>query len=60
MFKIEGVCDWCKQPALLAKHDYIDGKHHHSCKDCNSMATLDVRQFNIAEQQMLAQLQKAS
>ncbi|MDN3698458.1 hypothetical protein QWY97_14050 [Vibrio cortegadensis] len=60
MFKIEGVCDWCKQPALLAKHDYIDGKHHHSCKDCNAMATLDVRQFNIEEQQMLAQLQKAS
>lgn len=60
MFKIEGICDWCKQPNLLARHDYIDGKHHLSCKECNAMATLDVRQFNIAEQAMQTQLLKAS
>lgn len=50
MFTIEGICDWCKQPKLLIKHEYIDGKSHHSCKSCNEFARMDVRQFNIAEQ----------
>ncbi|MEH0666094.1 hypothetical protein H4F18_00335 [Vibrio scophthalmi] len=49
MFTIEGVCDWCKKPSLLTKHDYVDGKYHHSCKECFEYATLDVRQFNLAE-----------
>lgn len=51
MFTIEGVCDWCKRPNMLAKHDYVDGKSHHSCKECHDLAALDVRQFNIAELQ---------
>ncbi|MFB9134318.1 hypothetical protein ACFSJQ_05625 [Vibrio olivae] len=49
MFTIEGVCDWCKKPALVIKHEYIDSKCHYSCEQCNSIATLDVRQFNIGE-----------
>ncbi|TFH90939.1 MULTISPECIES: hypothetical protein [Vibrio] len=51
MFTIEGICDWCKKPSMLAKHEYVDGLCHHSCKECNDLATLDVRQFNIAELQ---------
>lgn len=51
MFTIEGVCDWCKKPSLLTKHEYIDGKSHCACEECNDLATLDVRQFNIAELQ---------
>ncbi len=51
MFTIEGVCDWCKKPALVIKHDYIDGKCHYACEKCHPMATLDVRQFNLAELQ---------
>lgn len=51
MFTIEGVCDWCKQPSMLTKHEYVDGKSHCSCAECNDLATLDVRQFNIAELQ---------
>lgn len=50
MFTIEGICDWCKQPSLLTKHEYIDGKSHYSCAKCNEFARMDVRQFNIAEQ----------
>ncbi len=57
MFSIEGTCDWCKQPALLMRHDYIDGKHHYSCRKCHDYARLDVRQFNLAE---LASQQRAS
>lgn len=49
MFTIEGVCDWCKKPSLLAKHQYLDGKSHYACKQCNELATFDVRQFNLAE-----------
>ncbi|RJX72958.1 hypothetical protein DZ860_07340 [Vibrio sinensis] len=49
MFTIEGLCDWCKKPSLLTKHEYIDGLCHHSCKSCYDLATLDVRQFNIEE-----------
>lgn len=49
MFNIEGICDWCKRPALLTKHEYIDGKCNYSCKKCNELASLDVRQFNIGE-----------
>ncbi|MGX9415919.1 hypothetical protein ACXJY6_07500 [Vibrio sp. RC27] len=55
MFTIEGVCDWCNQPNYLTKHHYVDGKCHHSCEDCNELARLDVRQFNLAE---LAALQR--
>ncbi len=50
MFTIEGICDWCKKPNFLIKHEYIDGKAHYSCEKCNELARLDVRQFNIAEQ----------
>lgn len=49
MFTIQGVCDWCKTPSYLAKHEYIDGKCHHSCKNCNELALADVRHFNLAE-----------
>ncbi|MCL9783762.1 hypothetical protein M9194_20260 [Vibrio sp. S4M6] len=49
MFTIEGICDWCKKPSLLTKHDYLDGKSHLSCKECNDLATLDVRQYNLGE-----------
>ncbi len=52
MFTIEGVCDWCKTTSLLTRHEYIDGKAHHSCEKCNELARLDVRQFNLAEQAM--------
>jgi hypothetical protein len=48
-FAIEGVCDWCKRPALLTSHQYIDGKSHHSCQDCHEFARLDVRLYNLAE-----------
>ena len=51
MYIYEGICDWCKKLAMLKKHDYIDGKRHFSCHDCNTLATLDVRQFNLAETQ---------
>ena len=51
MFTIEGICDWCKKPSLLTKHEYIDGKCNHSCQECHDLASLDVRQFNIAELQ---------
>lgn len=27
MFSVEGICDWCKQPKLLTRHEYVDGKH---------------------------------
>ncbi|MGF1742413.1 hypothetical protein L4C34_15275 [Vibrio profundum] len=49
MFTIEGVCDWCKKPSLLKKHDYLDGKSNLSCKQCYELAVLDVRQFNLGE-----------
>ena len=51
MFKIEGMCDWCKKTSMLTKHNYVDGKSHHSCQECHDLATLDVRQFNLAELQ---------
>ncbi|MGF1754589.1 hypothetical protein L4C33_13440 [Vibrio makurazakiensis] len=60
MFTIEGTCDWCKQPKLVIKHDYIDGKYHHACKDCNDFAVIDVRQFNIGEMEMRAKLSQAT
>jgi hypothetical protein len=49
MYIYEGICDWCKKLAMLKKPDYIDGKSHFSCQECNVLATLDVRQFNLAE-----------
>ncbi|MCG3735037.1 hypothetical protein ACXHQ9_01620 [Vibrio cincinnatiensis] len=49
MFNIEGTCDWCKQSRLLAKHEYIDGKAHYACQNCNDFAQMDVRLFNLAE-----------
>ncbi|EGQ8120837.1 hypothetical protein DDN79_01355 [Vibrio cholerae] len=49
MFSVEGICDWCKQPKLLTRHEYVDGKAHHSCENCNEFARMDVRQFNLAE-----------
>ncbi|WP_299690635.1 hypothetical protein [uncultured Vibrio sp.] len=60
MFTVEGVCDWCKKPSLVKKHDYLDGKCHHSCKECNDIATMDVRQFNIGEMEMRAKLSQAT
>lgn len=52
MFTIEGTCDWCKRPRMLTRHDYLDGKCHHACQECNDIAKIDVRLFNIGEQQM--------
>ncbi|PWI34027.1 hypothetical protein DI392_07450 [Vibrio albus] len=49
MFTTQGVCDWCKKAAQVTRHDYIDGKYHHSCEDCQERAKLDVRQFNLEE-----------
>ena len=60
MFTIEGICDWCKQPSLVMKHDYLDGKHHHSCEKCNDFATMDVRQFNIGELEMRSKLSQVN
>lgn len=57
MFSIEGICDWCKKPAVLTKHDYIDGKCHYACKECNEVARLDVRMFNLEELAAASQLQ---
>ncbi|MCK6265092.1 hypothetical protein KP803_17575 [Vibrio sp. ZSDE26] len=53
MFSTEGTCDWCKKPSVLTQLNYIDGKSNHSCEDCIELATLDVRQFNIAEQRQM-------
>ncbi|MDA0147464.1 hypothetical protein [Vibrio sp. LaRot3] len=53
MYTTEGFCDWCKKPSLLKKHDYLDGKCHYACRECDDMATLDVRQFNIAEAKLI-------
>jgi hypothetical protein len=55
MFSSEGTCDWCKKPSVLTQLKYIDGKSHHSCGDCYELASLDVRQFNIAEQRHIEQ-----
>lgn len=60
MFTIEGVCDWCKKPSLVKKHDYLDGKCNHACKECNDIATIDVRQFNIGEMEMRTKLSQAT
>ncbi|MGC9402096.1 MULTISPECIES: hypothetical protein [Vibrio] len=51
MFSSEGTCDWCKKPSALTKLNYIDGKSNNSCEDCYDLASLDVREFNIAERQ---------
>lgn len=45
----EGICNWCNRRSLLIRHDYVDGKFHHSCESCNSIAILDVSQFNRDE-----------
>jgi len=34
---------------MLIRHDYVDGKYHHSCESCNDMAKIDVNLFNIDE-----------
>ncbi|USD61739.1 MULTISPECIES: hypothetical protein [Vibrio] len=49
VFTKEGICDWCHTPSYVTKHEYIDGKCHHSCEQCLSFAVMDVRQFNLAE-----------
>ncbi len=49
IFTKEGICDWCHTPSYVTKHEYIDGKCHHSCEQCLSFAVMDVRQFNLAE-----------
>ncbi|MCG7496237.1 hypothetical protein MHO82_05145 [Vibrio sp. Of7-15] len=49
MFSIEGICDWCHQPAMVLQLNYCDGIKHHSCEKCNDYAKQDVRQFNLAE-----------
>ncbi|KOO05487.1 hypothetical protein [Vibrio nereis] len=59
MFTIEGICDWCKKPSLLTKHEYVDGKCHHSCKECHHLAVIDVRQFNVGELQQRERQQAA-
>ncbi|MGP8304769.1 hypothetical protein [Vibrio sp. YIC-376] len=56
MFTVEGTCDWCKKTALITRHDYLDGKHNHSCKSCYDMAKIDVRLFNQGELQMLQRM----
>lgn len=48
-FTKQDICDWCHAPSFVTKHEYIDGKHHHSCEKCLSFAIMDVRQFNQAE-----------
>ncbi|MCS0173519.1 hypothetical protein [Vibrio alginolyticus] len=60
MFTEEGTCDWCKKPSLVTRLDYLDGKHHYSCKACYDMAKIDVRLFNQGELQMRERLQRAS
>jgi GH43 family beta-xylosidase len=50
MFTIEGICDWCKQPALLTTHQYIDGKVCYSCQACYEHACLDVKLYNEEEE----------
>ncbi len=59
MYTIEGVCDWCNKLNFLTKHEYIDGKCHHSCKECNELAIFDVRLFNHAEMQLNATPQQS-
>ncbi|NLS11355.1 hypothetical protein HGP28_00455 [Vibrio sp. SM6] len=59
MFNTEGICDWCKKNGLLARHDYIDGKHHYSCPHCHDIAKIDVRQFNLDEIALRAKLSHA-
>ncbi|USD64129.1 hypothetical protein [Vibrio sp. SCSIO 43136] len=60
MYTIEGICDWCKQPGMLTRHQYVDGKSHCSCHHCNDLAKLDVRMFNQAELEQRQQEQSAS
>lgn len=43
------VCDWCKRPGQLTKHEYFDGKVFYACEGCNEHARLDVRQYNLEE-----------
>lgn len=49
MINTEGNCDWCNRYSMLIRHDYVDGKYHHSCASCNDMAKIDVNLFNIDE-----------
>ncbi len=53
MFTIEGVCDWCKKPSMVMRHEYLDGKSNYSCEECNDIAKIDVRLFNLGERQMI-------
>ncbi|EQM50075.1 hypothetical protein D051_5521, partial [Vibrio parahaemolyticus VPCR-2010] len=56
-----GTCDWCKKPSFVTRHDYVDGKYHHSCQACYDMAKIDVRLFNQGEMQMRERMaQRAS
>ncbi|WP_413284397.1 hypothetical protein [Vibrio sp. MA40-2] len=49
MSSIEGNCDWCNKRSLLTRHEYVDGKCHHSCEECNDLARIDVSLFNTDE-----------
>ncbi|TPA28369.1 hypothetical protein DXJ84_08300 [Vibrio parahaemolyticus] len=61
MFTEEGTCDWCKKTSFVTRHDYVDGKYHHSCQACYDMAKIDVRLFNQGEMQMRERMaQRAS
>ncbi|WP_350225803.1 hypothetical protein [Vibrio parahaemolyticus] len=61
MFTEEGTCDWCKKPSFVTRHDYVDGKYHHSCQTCYDMAKIDVHLFNQGEMQMRERMaQRAS
>ncbi|QIA63031.1 hypothetical protein GT360_05650 [Vibrio astriarenae] len=55
-----GQCDWCKESRRVSKLEYVDGKHHHSCKECMSLAKIDVRLFNLDELAQRAKTQQAS
>ena len=49
MSSIEGICDWCNNRSSLTRHEYVDGKCHHSCEECNDLARIDVSLFNTDE-----------
>jgi hypothetical protein len=49
MLNNEGSCDWCNKHSILIRHEYIDGKFHHSCESCNDLAKIDVNLFNLDE-----------
>jgi hypothetical protein len=49
MYSIQSTCDWCNKVSFVKKHEYVDGKYNVACKECDDLATFDVREFNNAE-----------